>query len=172
MLFLATVELCHLRTKHCISHPFVGLLVWLYELYPLLWFYLHWLIMLAVPMEPLLMTLVSQICPSFHIEYMQPIFSHHFPYAFVRRKLKPDSPIPQLSWLCMSAIPGTITGSCTSCSLISSTLYILAEYLVLDGGGCLNALLPTNSIPSTSYHLFWNRILESFECLEIYSHQL
>ena len=68
----------------------------------------------------------------------------------------------------MSAIPGTIIGSCTS---YSSTLYSVVEYLVLVDGGCLNALLLADSIPSTSDHLFWNRVLESFECLETYSHQ-
>ena len=91
-------------------------------------------------------------------------------YALVRRKLKPESAIPQLSWLCMSAIPSTVTGSCTLWSS-PSTLDKFAEYLMLDDGGCLNALLPTDSIPSTSDHLFWDRSLESFECLKTYSHQ-
>ena len=82
-------------------------------------------------------------------------------YALVQRKLKAESAIPQLSWLCMSAIPGTIIGSCTSCSS-PSTLYSIVEYLVLVDGGCLNALLPVDSIPSTSDHLLWDRSLESF----------
>ena len=82
-------------------------------------------------------------------------------YAPVWMKLNPKSAIPQLSWLCMSAIPSTITGSCTSCSS-PSTLYRVSKYLVLFVGGCLNDLLPADSIPSTSDHLFWDRSLESF----------
>ena len=82
-------------------------------------------------------------------------------YALVQRKLKPESSIPQLSWLCMSAIPDTVTGSCTLW-LSPSTLYSFAEYLMLDDGGCLNALLPTDFIPSTSDHLFWDWSLESY----------
>ena len=115
-------------------------------------------------MEPLSMPHVSQRCPSLYIESMLPSFSHHTPLSLVRRKLKPESAIPQLSWLCMSAIPSTITGSSTLWSS-PSTLYSFLEYLVLDDGGCLNALLPTDSIPSTSDHLFWDRSLESFEFL-------
>ena len=42
--------------------------------------------------------------------------------------------------------------------------------LFLDRG-YLNALLLVDSIPSTSNHLLWNRIVESFEFLETYSHQ-
>ena len=113
---------------------------------------------------------VSQRCPSLHIESMLPTFSHHSPYAIVRRKLKLELAIPQLSSLCMSVVPGTVTYLCTSCSS-SSTLYIIVEYLMLVDGGFLNSLLPMNSIPSTSDHLFWNSILESFEYLETYSHQ-
>ena len=82
-------------------------------------------------------------------------------YALVRRKLKPESAIPQLSWLCMSAILGTVTGSCT---LWSSplTLYSFVEYLMLDDGGYLNALLPADFTPSTSDHLFWDWNLDLF----------
>ena len=87
--------------------------------------FLHQLVMLPVPMDPLLMPPVSQRFPSFHIESMSPTFSHHFPYSLIRRKLKPESAIPQLSWICMSTIPqlyflcmldipDTVTGSCTS----------------------------------------------------------
>ena len=70
----------------------------------------------------------------------------------------------------MSAILVTITGSFTSYSS-PSTLYSVAEYLMLVDGGCLNALLPVDSIPSTSDHLFCDRSLESFEFLKAYSHQ-
>ena len=90
---------------------------------------------------------------------MVPTFSHHFPYSLVRRKFKPESAIPQLSWLCMSSIPGTITSSWTS---FPYTLYSVAEYLVLIDAGCLNALLLADSIPSTSDHWFWDWNLESF----------
>ena len=114
---------------------------------------------------------VSQRCLSLHIDSMLPTFSRHFPYAPIQRKLNPELAIPQLSLLCMSAIPGTVTSSCTSCSLSSSTLYSVTEYLMLVDGGCLDSLLPVDSIPSTSNHLFWNRSLESFECLETYSNQ-
>ena len=113
-------------------------------------------------MEPLSMPLVSQRCPSFayrvYATYIQSPFSV---MLFFSRKLKLELAIPQLSWLCMSAILGTVTGSCTLWSS-PSTLYIFAEYLMLDDGGCLNALLPADFIPSTSYQLFWDRNLESF----------
>ena len=82
-------------------------------------------------------------------------------YALVRRKLKPELAIPQLSWLCMSSIPSTITCSCTLWSS-PSTLYIFVEYLVLDDVGCLNSLLLADFIPLTSDHLLWDRNLESF----------
>ena len=94
-----------------------------------------------------------------------------FLYALVQRNLKPELAIPQFSWLCMSTIPGTITGSCTLW-LSPSTLYSFAEYLMLDDEGCINALLLVDFIPSTLYHLFWDMNLESFfECLETCSHQ-
>ena len=70
----------------------------------------------------------------------------------------------------MSTIPGTVIGSCTSCSLSSSTLYSVVEYLVLVDGGFLNALLLADSIPSTSDYLLWNRSLESFDYLDTYSY--
>ena len=121
-------------------------------------------------MEPLLMPPMPQRCPCLHIESMLLLFVTIHLYVLVQRKLKHESSIPQLSWHCMSVIPGTVTGSCTSC-LSSSTLYIIAEYPVLVDGGFLNALLPANSIPSTSNHLFWNKSLESIECLETCNHQ-
>ena len=82
-------------------------------------------------------------------------------YSLVRRNLKPESTIPQFSWLCMLAIPGTDTSSCTLW-LSPSKLYSLPEYLVLDDEGCINALLRVDFIPSTSDHLFWDRNIESF----------
>ena len=112
-------------------------------------------------MEPLSMPPMSQRCPSLHIKSMLPTLSHHSPYALFWRKLKLELAIPQLSWLCMSSIPGTVTGSCTLW-LSPSTLYSFAEYLMLDDGGCLNALLPLDFIPSTSDHLLWDWNLESF----------
>ena len=45
--------------------------------------------------------------------------------------------------------------------LSSYKLSSVVEYLMLVDGGWLNALLPADSFPSTSYHLFWNRSLES-----------
>ena len=115
--------------------------------------------MFSVAMEPLLIPPMSRRCVSFHIESMLPTFSHHFPYSLVQRKLKPES-----------AIPGTVTSSCTCSLLSSSTLYNVVEYLMLVDEGFLNAFLPVDCIPSTSDHLFWDRILESFECLKAYSH--
>ena len=41
--------------------------------------FLHQVVMLPVPMEPLLMPHVSERCPSLHIESMLPTSSHHFP---------------------------------------------------------------------------------------------
>ena len=133
--------------------------------------FIYHLVMLPVPMEPLSMPPVSHKCPSLHIESMLPTFSHHLPYALVQRNLNLESSIPRLSWLFMSVILGTIIGSCTFCLLSSSTLYNVDEYLMLVDGGCLNALLPADSIPSTSDHLLWNRSVESFECLKSWSHQ-
>ena len=144
MLFLAAVESCRLRIEHCISHLLVGLLVWLEELYSLIWVYLHRLVKLLVLMDPLMMPPVSQRCPSLHIESMLPTFSHHFPL-----------------WSCSKEVE----------ALISSTLYNVVEYLMFVDGGCLSSLLLVDSIPSTSDHLFWNRSLESFDFLETYSHQ-
>ena len=92
-------------------------------------------------------------------------------YALILRNLKPESVIPQFSWLCMLAIPGTGAGLSTLWSS-PSTLYSFVEYLMLDDGGCLNAPLPADFIPLTSDHLFWDRNLKSFfECLETCSHQ-
>ena len=77
-------------------------------------------------------------------------------YALVRRKLKPESTIPQLSWLCMSAIPGTVTGSCTLWSS-TSILDSFAEYLVLDDGG---ALMPSfQQISSHRLQIIYSGIL-------------
>ena len=146
MLSLEAVESCRLQIEYCISHQLVGLYFDFRKLYSFIWVYLHWLVMLPVLMEPLLIPPVSQRCPIFHMKSMLPTFSHHFPYALVRRKLKLESTIPQLSWLCMSTIPSTFTGSWTSCSLSYSTLYSVAEYLMLVDGGCLNSLLLANSI--------------------------
>ena len=90
---------------------------------------------------------MSQFC-ILSLFYLHSVTIHL--YALVRRKLKPES-----------AIPGTDTGSCTLW-LIPSTLYIFAEYLVLDDERFLNSLLPMDFIPSTLDHLFsyWN--LESW----------
>ena len=74
--------------------------------------------------------------------------------------LKTELAIPQFFWLCMSSIPRTVIGSWTLWSS-PSTLYSFPEYLMLDDGGCLNSLLWTDLIPSTSDHLFWDRNLES-----------
>ena len=82
-------------------------------------------------------------------------------YALVQRKLKPESAIPQLSWLWMLTIPSTVIGSCTLWSILS-TSYSFPQYLMLDDGGCINSLLPVDFIPSTSDHLFWDWSLESF----------
>ena len=56
---------------------------------------------------------------------------------------------------------------CSSSSKLSS----IAEFLVLVYGGCPNALLLVDSIPSNSKNLFWNMDLESIECLKTCSHQ-
>ena len=47
--------------------------------------FLHHLVMLPVPMEPLSMPPVSESCPSFHVNSMLPI-SLHLPHALVRRR--------------------------------------------------------------------------------------
>ena len=44
--------------------------------------FLYRLVMIPVCMEPLLMPLVSQSCPSFYVEAMLPI-SLHLPYALI-----------------------------------------------------------------------------------------
>ena len=112
-------------------------------------------------MEPLLMPPVSQRCPSFYIESMLPSFSHHM-----------------LLWSCLKEVETWVGHSSVILTLhvghswysywfvhlwsSPSTLYSFAEYLMLDYGGRLNALLPADFIPSTSDHLFWDWNLESF----------
>ena len=76
--------------------------------------FLHRLVMLPVPMEPLSIPHVSQSCPSLHVKSMLSV-SHHLPYALIRRKIYPDSFILQLSFLYILAIIDTVTSSCTSC---------------------------------------------------------
>ena len=91
--------------------------------------------------------------------YLHSIIIHL--YALFQRNLKIESTIPQFSWLCMSAIPSTYLGLSTLW-FSPSTLYSFVEYLVLNDEGFINAPLPTDFIPSTSDHLFWDRSLESF----------
>ena len=153
MLFVAGVELCRLQIEHYISHPLVGLqfdfrsCTRLFEFISTNWlsFQSPWSLCWCLLCHRDVPVCISSLC------CLHSVTIHH--YALVRRNLKPESTIPQLSWLCMSAIPGTVTGSCTLWSS-PSTLYSSAEYLVLDDGGCLNALLPADFIPSTSDHLF------------------
>ena len=107
--------------------------------------------------------------PVLHIESMLPTFSHHSPLCSCSKEVE--------TWVGHSSVVLNLhvshsrycTGSCISCSS-PSTLYTVAEYLMLVDGEFLNALLPADSIPSNSNHLFWDRSLESFECLETYSH--
>ena len=138
----------------------VGLIVWLYELYSFLWVYLHRLVKLPVPMEPLSMPPVSQRCPSLYIKYMLPSFSHHTPLCSCSKEVEAWVGHSSVILTLHVGIPSTDTSSCTLWSS-PSTLYNFAEYLMLDDGGCLNAL-PVDFIPSTSDHLFWDRNLESF----------
>ena len=97
--------------------------------------------------------------------------SFHLPYGLVWRKFYPQSTTPQLSCIFMSAIPDTVTSSCTSYSF--EFFQIIQHSCAPHVGwwGCLNSLLPADSIPSTLYHLLWNRDLDSIECLDTYSHQ-
>ena len=53
----------------------------------------------------------------------------------------------------------------------SSKLSSVVMYLMLLDGGFLNYLLPSDSIPSNSDHLFWSMALESIEFLETCIHQ-
>ena len=99
-----------------------------------------------------LLVCISSLC------FLYSITIHR--YDLVRRNLRHESAIPHFYWLCMSSIPGTVTGSCTLWSS-PSTLYSFTKYLVLDDGGCLNSLLPAYFIPSTSDHLFQDWNLES-----------
>ena len=69
----------------------------------------------------------------------------------------------------MSSIPGILVRAHLVHSS-SSTLSSVVEYLVLVDGGFPKSLLQTDSIPSTSDHLFWNRSLESIQCLENFNH--
>ena len=57
-----------------------------------------------VPLELLLMPLVSQSCTCMHFYPMIPM-SLHLPYALVRIKFEHELTIPQLSCICMSNIP-------------------------------------------------------------------
>ena len=67
-----------------------------------------------------------------------------FLYDLVRRKLKPESVIPQLSWLCMSTIPSTIT-------VCAHLVWVLAHYTALLSVSCWlmgDTLMP----PSSGFH--------------------
>ena len=48
--------------------------------------FLHRLVMLTVPMEPLSMPPMSLSCPCLHIDSMFPMFSYHLPYSLIQRK--------------------------------------------------------------------------------------
>ena len=118
-------------------------------------------------MEPLSMPPVSQRCPCLYTESMLPTFSHHSPLCSCLKEVE--------TWVGHSSVILTLhvghsrTGTGLSTLWSSpSTLYSFVEYLMLDDGGCLNALLPSDFIPSTPDHLE-SRVI--FECLETCSHQ-
>ena len=114
--------------------------------------FIHWLVMHLVPMEPLLMPPVSQRCPSLYIESMLPSFSHHMSLCSCSKEVE--------TCVGHSSVILTLHVGHSRYSywlvhlwLSPSTLYSFAEYLVLDDGGFLNTLLPTDFIPSSSDHL-------------------
>ena len=111
-------------------------------------------------MEPLMMPPVSQRCPNFYIETMLTSFSHHTPVCSCSKEVE--------AWFGHSLVILTLHVGHSWYSYwfmhlwsSPSTLYSFVEYLVLDHGGCLIALLPANFIPSTWYHLLWDWNLES-----------
>ena len=126
--------------------------------------------MLPFPMDPFLMPLMSHKCPSFHINSMLPTFSHHFPYSLVQRNFSLSRPLfSYLDFACGQFLVQLLVRA-HLVHFSSSTLSSITEYLMLVDGGFPMALLPADSIPSTSDHLFWNRHLEPIECLETYNH--
>ena len=92
--------------------------------------FLHGLVMLPVPMEPLSIPHVSQRCPSLHVESILPMFSHHFPYALVQRKFILSQPfLGYLEFACWS-FPVQLLVHAHLVHSSSSTLSNIAEYLV------------------------------------------
>ena len=123
--------------------------------------FLHRLVMLPVPMEPLSMPPMSQIFPILHVDSMLPMFIHHFPYTLIQRKSSMSHPFLSYLEFACQPFPIQLLVRAHLVCLISSILSSIAEYLMLVDEGFPNSLLPTDSIPFNSDHLFWNRSLES-----------
>ena len=130
-------------------------------MYSFIWVYLHRLVKLPVPMEPLLMPPVSQRCPSLYIKSMLPSFSHHTSLFSCSKEVET---CVSHSSVILTLHVGHSWYSYWFMHFMIESFHIIqfSKSLVLDDGGCLNALLPADFIPSTSDHLFWDRNLESF----------
>ena len=112
-------------------------------------------------MEPLSMPPMSQRCPNFvYRVYASFIQSPFTVMLLLERSWNLSRPfLNYLEFACRPFLV-QVTGSCTLWSS-PSTLSSFVEYLMLDDGGCLNALLPVDFIPLTLDHLFWDWNLDS-----------
>ena len=145
MLSLAAVESCRLRTEHCISHPLVGLIVWIQELYSFLWVYLHRLVKLPVPMEPLSMPLMLQRCPSFVYRVCAAFIQSPFTFMLLFEGIWNLSR-PFLSYLDFSCRPFPVL-------LLVLAHFVLPHYTTLLSTSCWfmgDALMP--SFQRISFH--------------------
>ena len=131
-------------------------------MYSFLWFYLHRLVKLPVPMERLSMPPVSQRCPSFvyrvYATYIQSPFTFMLLFEGSWNLSQPF-----LSYLDLACQPFLV-------QLLIRAPYdrVLSHYTDLLSTSCWmmgDALTPSllvDFIPSNSDHLFWDWNLESF----------
>ena len=79
-MILSYIGRCRVSFEQSIIHSSIGWVTSMTLGYILIILsFLHRLVILPVAMEPLLMPLVSQRCPSLYIESMLASFSHHMP---------------------------------------------------------------------------------------------
>ena len=91
--------------------------------------------MILVLMDPLSMLLMSQRCPSMHVESMSPMFSHHLPYALVQRNFSLSRPFLSYFDSAYRLFSVQLLVCVDIVCLSYSTLSSIVEYLVLVDGG-------------------------------------
>ena len=103
--------------------------------------FLHQLVMLPVPMEPLLMPHVSQNCPSLHVESMLATSVTIFLMLLFEGSFSLSRPLLSYLVFACRSFPIQLLVHAHIAHLISSKLSSVFEYLVLVDGGCFNSLL-------------------------------